>query len=72
MPRPSPNPSFSSMLFSASHSGCPMSLSRSELSSSFSKQSLSGPSTPTPRSKYCKWTKKHFLHISELHGNIAD
>lgn len=52
MPRLSPNPSFSSMLFSASQSGCPRSLSRSGMSSSFSKLSLSGPSTPTPGTKY--------------------
>lgn len=52
MPRLSPNPSFSSMLFSASQSGCPRSLSRSGMSSSFSKLSLSGPSTPTPVKMY--------------------
>lgn len=48
MPRLSPSPSFSSMLFSPSQSGCPRSRSRSGTSSSFSKLSLSGPSTPTP------------------------
>lgn len=52
MPRLSPNPSFSSMLFSASQSGCPRSLSRSGMSSSFSRLSLSGPSTPTPVTMY--------------------
>lgn len=48
MPRLSPSPSFSSMLFSPSQSGCPRSRSRSGTSSSLSKLSLSGPSTPTP------------------------
>lgn len=46
---------FKIMLFSCSHSGSPMSLSRSGLSSSFSKPSLSDPSTPTPAKKYYKW-----------------
>lgn len=52
MPRPSPKPNLSSMLLSTgSHSGSPISLSRSGLSSSFSKPSLSDPSTPTPAKK---------------------
>lgn len=52
MPRPSPNPSLSSILLSTgSHSGSPISRSRSGLSSSFSKHSLSGPSTPIPAKK---------------------
>lgn len=54
MPKPSPNPNFSSMLFSTgSHSDSPISLSRSGLSSSLSKASLSDPSPPTPAKKYC-------------------
>lgn len=55
MPRPSPSPSLSSMLFSASQSGSPTSRSRSGLSSSFSKPSLSAPSTPTPVKKHHTW-----------------
>jgi len=49
MPRPSPNTNLSSMLFSpGSPSDSLISLSCSGLSSSFSKPSLSDPSTPTP------------------------
>lgn len=66
MPRPSPNPNLSSMLFSTgSHSGSPMSLSRSGLSSSFSKPSLSDPSTPTPAKKHC--TQVDISYINRIH-----
>lgn len=52
MLRPRLSPSFSSMLFSPSQSGSPRSLSCSALSSSFSKLSLSAPSTPAPETVY--------------------
>ncbi len=71
MPRPSPNPNLSSMLFSTgSHSGSPMSLSRSGLSSSFSKPSLSDPSIPTPakkKKKHCKWTQVDISYIYRIY-----
>lgn len=66
MPRPSPNPNLSSMLLSGSHSGSPMSLSRSGLSSSFSKPSLSDPSTPTHARKYCKGTQTGISYFYRL------
>lgn len=65
MPKPSPNPNLSSMLFSTgSHSGSPMSLSRSGLSSSLSKPSLSGPSTPMPVKKKKKLSGYNPVDIS--------
>lgn len=69
MPRPSPNPNLSSMLFSTvSQSGSPISLSRSGLSSSFSKPSLSDPSTPTPvEKKNCKWTRVDISCIYKIY-----